>query len=70
MERIKRHYNKIRRESVDKAPFAILLESLKKGNFSMKEVTDAFNHLVPKDDYDIDNYDEVLTYVIEYNKKI
>ena len=68
MERIKRIYNQTSRKYPNVSTLTCFNMAMRLGKFTNKEITDAFDILVDKKDYQRKLYDEVLNYAIELNR--
>ena len=69
MEKIKTNFYALQKSNPNLSSLVCLALVMRTGKYSMKQITDAFNNLVDKDDYKDEHHDKLLTYLIERNQK-
>lgn len=68
MEKLRSNFNNIQKANPSLSTMVCLALTMRTGKYSMKQITDAFNELVDKEDYKSEYHDKLLTYLIERNR--
>lgn len=69
MQKLKKLFNEIQEKNPNLSSLVCLSICMTDGKWGMRIVTDGLNKLVDKSDYEIEDYDEILTYLIEMDRK-